>query len=256
MNKWVIGGIGLVLGGVIGFFAGKKTYEEYYKIVADEEIESVTEAYEEAINNITCGNCGEVVNVINVITESDEHELNPKTRSTIQSMKGDNRYDKAKTNYHLVNRGRIEDKDKLDEEGEDNGDNETILVVGDAYQGEYGDDGLYVRSGEFPYLITDIEYNEEFDQHDKERLYYYMLDDTLVNSNEEIIDNIEELVSYDAIAQLDFQSSVWVRNEAWGIDFEIVSIKGRFSELVAGIAESPREKYNKKSRTRGKRRNE
>ena len=68
-----------------------------------------------------------------------------------------------------------------------------------------------------------------------------------MDENEEIIDDIESVVGYDALAMLDMQTTVWVRNEPLGIDYEIIALNKSYQETVDGIKReammTPRERY-------------
>jgi hypothetical protein len=208
MRKSVLMSIVIFACGVAaGFFAGKKYYEEYYADLAQEEIDSVKETFSRR---------GELVLIKNDngISEDDYDESfrtapNPLSRSSLDG----NPYEQAKRNYTLIG--------KNPETGEEN---ITIPMPNEI---------MVDRTK--PYVIDAHEFSEEFDQHDKVSLYYYREDDVLSAENEELVDNIEETVGYDALAILDNQTTVWVRNEPLCIDYEIIAINKSFGETVHGI---------------------
>jgi hypothetical protein len=100
-------------------------------------------------------------------------------------------------------------------------------------------------------LIDADQYAEEFTHFDKVTLYYYRIDDVLTEENEEVIEDVDDVVSLDALAKLDMQTSVWVRNEKLMIDYEIISLNASYSQKILGRkprATSPRETYLKKQK--------
>ena len=105
-----------------------------------------------------------------------------------------------------------------------------------------------------PYVISSEEYNDEFVEHDKLSIYYYMLDDVLCDENEEVMDDISNTVGYDCFKVLENAPTAWVRNERLGIDYEICVVRSSYAEVVHGIPQkvlSPREEYQKRQARRG-----
>jgi hypothetical protein len=103
-----------------------------------------------------------------------------------------------------------------------------------------------------PYVIDDEEFTNGFPQHEKVSLYYYKVDDVLAEENEEVVTDIDNTIGYDAMNQFDMQTTVWVRNEPLGIDYEVVSINKSYAETVAGFKApmTPREVYLAKQKKR------
>lgn len=105
-----------------------------------------------------------------------------------------------------------------------------------------------------PYPISDREYCEEFDHHDKVSLYFYKYDHVVCNENEELLDDIENTIGIDAIDLCIRNRVTWIRNEPLAIDYEICSVNGSYAETVVGQRQppeppakalSPREKYRR-----------
>jgi len=171
--------------------------------------------------------------------KEERSNRNPLTRSSLDI----NISEQAKKNYHLVG---IKNDEPDEEEEED--------PVTDAAGKTEEEMDLTQVDRTSPYIIDDQEFTNEFDHHDKISLYYYREDDVLCDEHEEVINDIEEKVGYDAIAALDMQTTVWVRNEPLCIDYEIISINKSYAELVHRIGVepnlSPREAYLRKQKKR------
>ena len=107
-----------------------------------------------------------------------------------------------------------------------------------------------------PYVISGEEYTDEFEHHDKISLYYYVLDDTLANEREEVMDDIDGTVGWDVFKVLEMQNCAWVRNEPLGIDYEICAVRNSYAQAVHGIRQdenlSPRERYLRQQKRREK----
>lgn len=245
------------LGAGVGFLSAKKIYEEYYAQLAQEEIDSVKEAFENR-RELT------VVTSENGMTD-DEYEKKEVTGeecsasikertnnnvSLVRSFLDGNINEQAKKNYNLVSMKK--DEATIDEDEEVTGG-----PVTDAAGKTEEEMDLTQVDRTLPYIIDDREFTEEFDHHDKISLYYYTVDEVLCDEHEEVINDIEEIVGYDedVFAALDMHTAVWVRNEPLCIDYEIISINKSFAEAVhgVGIAEknlSPRERYLRNQKRR------
>lgn len=118
----------------------------------------------------------------------------------------------------------------------------------DGYEHERDLSGID-RTG--PYEISSDEYNDEFLDHDKVSIYYYVLDDTLCDEHEEVMDDIAGTVGLDFFKTLENHPTAWVRNERLAIDYEICVVRSSYAEVVQGVphkAMSPREQYLNRQR--------
>lgn len=243
-----------LLGGTAGFFVGKKVYEGYYAALAEEEIESVKETYQNRVDALRKlipeaeGN-----GMTDEEYESRAETVQPK-RNNISSLTRSsldvNANERAKRNYHLAGMGKAVDPNPAEEDDEEEEEGPFTDAAG---MTEEEMDLTQVDRTQ-PYIIDDREFMEEFDHHDKESLYYYKGDDVLCDEKEEIITDIEGTVGYDALAAFDQQTTVWVRNEPLCIDYEIISVNGTYAEMVHGLKVvnnmSPREKYLKEKKAK------
>ena len=216
------------LGGAVGFLISQQFYKKYYADIAQKEIDSV----KETLKNYKPL---DVVKLKKSETQEKKTNNNPLVRSSLDG----NKYEQIKKNYNLTGI-----KYKEEEEEAEESDEELDVDAAGKTEKEMNPE---VFDRDLPYIINDREFSEEFDHHDKVSLYYYQLDDVLCDEYEEVINEIEEKVGFDALSALDMQTTVWVRNEPLCIDYEIISIKKSFAEMVHGVglepALSPRERY-------------
>lgn len=83
-----------------------------------------------------------------------------------------------------------------------------------------------------PYVISPEEFNES--NYETQTLFYYA-DRVLADDDENIIENIHELIGDEALTQFGVyeQDCVYVRNERFGIDYEILLDERQFYKTVA-----------------------
>jgi len=93
-----------------------------------------------------------------------------------------------------------------------------------------------------PYVITENEWSENTDNNDRQVLTYFAGDDTLVDEDEAMIDDIEGTVGQDNMQRFghgcDDPNVVFIRNERIGTDFEVMRHTGNYAEEVLGLVES------------------
>lgn len=210
------------IGATAGFFLSKK----YHNSLAEKEINSVKETFKN-LNPITTSekeDQDEIKEHRNRRLKEDRFVNNGLVRAPLTN----NMYEQAKQKYNITQKI----VEKIDSEEQKN------MTFTDEV-GKTEDEMLELTkiNTENPYLIEEPEFYEDFKHHDKITLFYYKLDDVLCDENEEIIDDIEQTVGYDALSKLDMQSNAWVRNESLGTDFEIISLNQSFAETVYGEIE-------------------
>lgn len=253
-------------GAAVGFLVAKKVYEEYYASLAQEEIDSVKEVFTRftryAENDVKITEeVAKNYQEKNGMTDEDyEQAAEDKrlNRSVVtRSSLDDNMSERAKRSYHLAGAHTEGDKvvpNEPDEDDEDSEDEHHNVFTDAAGKTEEEMD-LTKIDRTLPYIIDSDEFTNEFDHHDKISLYYYRVDDILCEESEEVIEDVEAVIGYDALAALDMQTTVWVRNEPLCIDYEVISINKSYAEQVHGlgvpdVALSPREKYLKQQKRR------
>lgn len=95
------------------------------------------------------------------------------------------------------------------------------------------------RNPQFPYVITEDEFNAGEMGFEQASITYYEGDDILAGSDDKPIDAVEEVVGEDHLHMFGRGSSdpntVHVRNENISVDFEITRDNGSFSTAVGGF---------------------
>jgi len=250
MNKTTLIRLGIfVLGAGVGFLVGKKMYEEYYANIAQEEINSVKERFETRPKYDDRGDTA--------IAADTKQELgfrsvpNHLSRSSLD----DNPCEKAKRNYHLASTvAEAEAHPDTDEEDDDDEERDAAGMT----EREINPD----IDRTYPYVIEADDFKDEFDQHDKQTLYYYRYDDVLSEEDESIIKDIDGTIGDDALAKLDMQTTVWVRNEPLAIDYEIIALNSSYADTIGkararnALAMSPREQYAAKQKLQNRKKDD
>ena len=99
-----------------------------------------------------------------------------------------------------------------------------------------------------PYVVNVEEYHDTNLHFDKSTLYYYNLDDTLVDESEEPIADVDAVIG-DGLMRFgdgsDDPDIVYVRNEKLGIDYEVIRVEKSYQETVLGITDLPVRKKGK-----------
>lgn len=97
------------------------------------------------------------------------------------------------------------------------------------------------RRNGVPYVVSVAEYDENPDNHEQVVLTYFIYDEVLVDEDEKEIDRIEETVGKANLRRFGHGSNdakiVYIRNEARGMDFEVLRSDGSYAEEVLGLAQ-------------------
>lgn len=135
-----------------------------------------------------------------------------------------NKYEKAKIDYGLISRSKPPCPSPKNENIEDEVD--------------FPDPIEDVKTG--PYMITPDDFSDNFLNHDKITISYYVSDGVLCDEGEVVIDDPIMAIGQEAIDELKAKngagcSTIWVRNDKFGIDYEVVSLTGvGYSGYVMG----------------------
>lgn len=93
-----------------------------------------------------------------------------------------------------------------------------------------------------PYVITENEWSENTDDYERQVLTYFANDDTLVDEDEAMIDDIDGTVGQDNMQRFghgcDDPNVVFIRNEKLATDFEVLRHNGSYAEEVLGLVET------------------
>ena len=251
---------GLLAGSFVGYFVGRQTTKDFYEQLAEEEIESVKKSFEKYRQMIkeeksptnTDDATDDAKTEVN-FTQKTKYVVtnnNPLVRPSLER----NPVERAKREYHLC-ATRNKENIPLDEENVETEDEETLPEE---------DDELAVTGEEVVathpsingvYCISSDEYEYDCPDYDKLSLYYYVVDDVLCDDKDEIIDDIEDYICYEALDMLSMQTTVWVRNEKLRTDFEVISINKSYAEANFKIKNenlTPRERYMRQKQWREK----
>lgn len=89
-----------------------------------------------------------------------------------------------------------------------------------------------------PYIINVGEYYNQNLHYDKSVFTYYTLDDTLLDENDEIVDDREALIGHAAIDRFhddnDEPDIVYVRNDKISTDYEIMRVEKEYNKVFMG----------------------
>lgn len=195
-------------GAGVGAIIMKKVMENRYEYEEEYEYE----------DNVSCSTDPDLPSCVDEDKESEAPQPDPDRfrvggDALVRSTLGSNQYEEAKKNYNIFkNRGELPDPDT----GTDVETSDPELVPDKTK----------------PYLISEEQYNEEFDKHDKLTLCYYK-DGVLADENEELVDDIAHTIGIPAYAAVgNSDRTRWVRNEAIGADYEIVRMKLEYGDLI------------------------
>ena len=98
---------------------------------------------------------------------------------------------------------------------------------------------IAARSEQRPYLISYEEFSDDNLTYDKNSFTYYVEDDTLSDERDEIVDDRvsktgEEFAEFFGWRSHD-ENVVYIRNDRWGADYEIVRDPSSYSFSVLGV---------------------
>ena len=248
--------VAFAAGATVGALVMKKVLGAQYDEIVEREVASVKEAYERMSKR---GQADERKNLAKAFDEAAASAK--KLGESFARSSLDSGYSKARTAYHDLEKAGIMkrwsedngDAEDMSEEDQEDLDEELRDAAGWSeadHVNTHHERDLSNIDRTLPYIIDSEEYSNEFPHHDKLTIYYYELDDTLCDEQEGIIDDIDTTVGWDCFKVLEMQTTSWVRNEPMTTDFEILAIRGKYSETVAGSDEyaglTPRERHERR----------
>ena len=248
--------LGLLAGSFVGYFVGRQTTKDFYEQLAEEEIESVKKSFEKYRERIK-----EEKSPTNKDDAKREVDDTQKTKYVVtnnyplvRSSLERNPVERAKREYHL---GALRNKENipLDDENVETEDEETLTEEDDELA-ITGEEVVTTHSStNRVYCISGDEYENDCPDYDKLVLYYYVVDDVLCDDKDEIIDDIEDYICYEALGMLSMQTTIWVRNEKLRTDFEVIPINKPYAETNFKFKNenlTPRERYMRQKQRREK----
>lgn len=224
--------IGAVVGAAVGIAATSKYFEKKYSDIANEEIESVKSKFYDAATRKKHITYKKKTSENDIENDNDTAEDQSKEsikitndQSTEAAVEYYNRIKEYKTVHHMNNIENANDKD------------EDVIYIRDQKLGTDSEINVYgvpVKYDEgFPFIIDEDEYGN--DSYDTDTLSYYITDDTLADSQNEIA-NINDLIGDCLEDESAYDKDViYVRNPKLGMDFEVELIQNSYQEVVMGI---------------------
>jgi len=199
------------IGAATGAFVAIKLLEDHYAAIADEEIEAVKKMAREKIKEIE---------------DKYEKELTEKVQ---EEPKKENHYNKLVRDYEYEKEAEKKEHPREDEDYDE--------LEEEMYEKEAESIAMNARPNVEPYLITEEEFSNEMLHYEKETLWFYVLDGTLCNDSEEIMDNVDMLIGEGTLDSIEDDQTIYIRNERQGSDFEIICLNKSYKEEVAGLLE-------------------
>ena len=251
-NIIIVSTIAFASGAAVGFLAATKKLEKKYADLAQEEINSVKAQY---------GRLTRRTKVVQKMSGADFDGDILEEKDRIVGVVA-NEYETMKTRYDLMYKESpskvmqqvVDDVDDYPGERDVFNEEEDDAEIDQ----EYNPDIMVLPGYDYedPYVISIEQFEEECLDHDKLTITWYAEDNTLVDEQDEIIDDVEYTVGEANIdirnARADHPHTVYVRNERISTDFEIDFNLNSYAEMVLGVAMTPREKYEKiQKRKRG-----
>ena len=149
----------------------------------------------------------------------DEYVLNNKKEEKKHTEKIEIKKENAadKINYNSVTKNYISSEDNKDNKEEDDG-KEDEPEVNDYISDDPRD----------PYEITEEEYDDNSNEFEKESLYYYRGNYTLVDDSDNVVDteDADILLGSDWVDLMNNDGIIYIRNEKVKTDYEIVVNSG------------------------------
>jgi hypothetical protein len=97
---------------------------------------------------------------------------------------------------------------------------------------------IRARTPDVPYIIHVDEFRENTPEHDQVTCTYYEVDDVLVNSRDQQMDDMDASIGLGNLGRWGYGSNdsniVYVRNERLQLDFEIIRDRGSYTEQTSG----------------------
>lgn len=245
----VAGAVGLVAGGVGGYFIAKKKLKSFYEDLAVQEIAEAKSFYAQ-VNKVD--EDGAVLTPQDVLTQRHGEEAATALRTyqgteeeTIADAKDeqggpwDDEMDEEQMRK-LEARLLADSPDQI-VKTTDIRVEETVETrnVFDDPNFDLEEEKKH-RTKNRPYVITHDEYFAAEDEYEQISLTYYEEDDTLVNEKDTPINEIDKMIGDEALARFGHGSKdkniVYVRNDRLQSDFEVIRSSGSYLVEVLGLA--------------------
>lgn len=230
-------GLGIAAGFAAGYFALGKRLQTKYEKVADEEIAKMRDHYQQ----LTVALRGEaerrrpleeIVVEKGYATEGTDRVFTEEEQAAI---------DEANARYPAEREEAAEAPQVVSTSLTDVvRETHSIFVEGDGAW-SYADE-IAKRDPQVPYIIHVDEFRQNEPGFDQLTFTYYEQDDSLVDSREQLIDDMDAAIGLGNLERWGHGSNdpniVYVRNEELGADIEIIRDQGRFHDSMPTIRHS------------------
>lgn len=233
-TRIVIGAAGIIVGAGVGALITYRVLKTHYDQIVQEEINSVKVHYAKIFKD------GSYADLSGIVSKY-KNEIDDLGYSGVQSS-DDNDSDESPENDEEVSSeiDRESEFVEIDREIDDEVP-EQHNIWRNAANNPHPEDEAYV--------ITFEQFNDEHDDYDKGDLTYYEEDDTLVDSQESPIDDVDGLIGPDALTRFGDGSNspdiVYVRNDRISMDFEISRDSRSYTDHILGIPTNKKRKVQK-----------
>lgn len=196
-----------------------KAMKEYY----EKEIEEIEEHYEKEMDDLVA------------ILDKEEKKLEKKHKdlATKYSTQHEN---VIRIKQETIEGSIYEEDDIVYDEDEEDEQNHLRASF---------EEGIIPDTSRDPYVISRQEFDEEMLSFDKVTLLYYDLDDTLTDEQDVLISDVCIVIGDDALSNFGNMSedprTVFIRNEKFGTDYEVIKVYQSYKESVLGIIEDTEE---------------
>lgn len=211
MNKFLIYGVGFIMGAGTGFLVTKKILAAKYAAIAQDEIDDMKEFLIKRATRV------EDVQLPDLEKTGPETTFRHGPPTLVRSSIIDNPYEAVKKDYNIISdKGTVHQFEV---------ELPVPIIVDDP-------DAIDTDK---PYIIDDVRYSEECDHFAKIDLFYY-LDGVLCESDETFVDDISGTIGDQAFEYLQHGAKeLWVRNELLGADYEILALHQAYEDIQAGL---------------------
>lgn len=241
-----------VVGGVAGYLYAKKKLTTHFEELAEKEIQEAREFYALLNKKEEYSTPAKAAEALGVKVEVKEEPVRPAAKAatdalatyqgqTVNVVKSSEGVAVVAQEVKEEVKATNSEEDSIEYENEVEKVTTNIFVDGrpmnpDEYDMEEERDN---RKNGVPYVVTLQEYEDAVDGFEQEVLTYFIGDDTLVDENEQVIDDVEGTVGKANLRKFGLGSgdgkTVYIRNETRALDFEVIRSDSSYAEEVLGL---------------------
>lgn len=233
--------LGLVAGGVGGYFIAKEKLRKFYEDLATQEIEEAKSFYSD-LYKVDAD--GEALTPQSVMIQRHGEEAAAEALRTYQGMheaidalQNGGPELAGEPHDEVVDEAHIRKMEASIAARAASTEKSVINVFVDTTFDV--EEEVKYRTEDKPYIITHDEYFAAEKDYDMVSLTYFETDDTLVDEQDKPVEDSDKVVGDEHLARFGSGSKdrniVYVRNDRLGIDYEIVKSKGSYLEEVLGM---------------------